>query len=439
VPGISTPSKTCWRVLYLLTFAMGISFVDRGTLSIALVSIKRELHLDESQLGVLASAFFMTYTVMQLVAGKLLARMNAITLYAGAFLVWSCATAFTGFTHDIHVFGVSISSFYVLFGLRLLLGCGESISYPATAVLITGLFPEGLRGTANSLIDAGSKIGPALGIMLGTTVLLAVGWRGMFLWLGALSLVWLPIWLMSTRSLDVVAAPSAFSRSLAYRQIASKGSFWGATVGHIGGNYAWSLFVVWLPYFVEHSGFSGKQLVWMSSMPFWLLTVASVGSGYVSDRLIRSGSLPIRVRKATVCIGSIGCAACLLSAALVHSVVPKLLLVLGASLCLGLFSSNNWALAQTLSGEDAAAKWTSLQNLFANASATLAAWITGVVLSRTASFSAAFFIASTVLLIGAAAYWFGIDDRGPVIWERESEGKVSDACLRDTRPARLES
>ncbi|NUQ30074.1 MAG: hypothetical protein HOQ35_16360 [Acidobacteriaceae bacterium] len=118
-----------------------------------------------------------------------------------------------------------------------------------------------------------------------------------------------------------------------------------------------------------------------------------------------------------------------------HSVVPKLLLVLGASLCLGLFSSNNWALAQTLSGEDAAAKWTSLQNLFANASATLAAWITGVVLSRTASFSAAFFSASTVLLIGAAAYWFGIDDRGPVIWEREGEGKVSDACLRDTRPA----
>jgi hypothetical protein len=51
-------TKVQWATLALLVVAMGISFVDRSNLSVALSSIKRDLHVDERDLGLLSSASF---------------------------------------------------------------------------------------------------------------------------------------------------------------------------------------------------------------------------------------------------------------------------------------------------------------------------------------------------------------------------------------------
>ena len=410
-----------WATLGLLVVAIGISFVDRGNLSIALSSIKRDLHVGERDLGLLSSAFFLSYTLMQLLVGKLLERFSVIWVYGLAFLVWSGATALTGIVHGFRLAGVTFSSFVVLFVLRLLLGCGESVSYPATALMITELFPETLRGTANSLVDVGSKVGPALGIMVGTTVLLATGWRPMFLVLGVVSLLWLLPWFAVTAKLPrKVRSVQLWSPT--YLQLGRKRSFWGAAMGHVGGNYTWSLFTSWLPYYFEKvSQVAPKQLILLSAAPFWIMCVSSFGSGMLSDRLIARGLRPVRVRQGTVCVGCLGTAACLLVAALVHGPQVSILAVLGGSFALGLFSSNNWALAQLLAGEEAAAKWTSMQNVFANAAAFTAAWLTGVLVARTGQFAAAFGVASGLLIAGSFFYWFMIDSRGPVLWAHEVE------------------
>jgi MFS family permease len=409
-------TKVQWATLALLVVAMGISFVDRGNLSVALSSIKRDLHVDERDLGLLSSAFFLSYTLMQLLVGKLLERFSVVWVYGIAFMVWSGATALTGVVHEMHFAGIAFSSFSVLFLLRLLLGCGESVSYPATALMITELFPETLRGTANSLIDAGSKIGPALGVMIGTTMLLAVGWRPMFLVLGVVSLLWLAPWFAITAKLPrSVRSVQLWSPS--YLELGRKRSFWGAAMGHVGGNYTWSLFTSWLPYYFEKvSQVTPKQLILLSAAPFWILSVSSLTSGLLSDWLIARGLPAVRVRQATVCIGCLACAVCLLLAAFSHEPKISIAAVLGGSFALGFFSSNNWALAQLLAGQEAAAKWTSLQNLFANASAFTAAWLTGMLVARTGHFSAAFIVAGVLLVAGSLFYWFMIDARGPVIW-----------------------
>ena len=410
-----------WATLVLLVIAIGISFVDRGNLSIALSSIKRDLHVGERDLGVLSSAFFLSYTLMQLVVGKLLERFSVIWVYGLAFLVWSGATALTGVAHGFHISGFVVSSFSVLFLLRLILGCGESVSYPATALMITELFPETLRGTANSLVDVGSKVGPALGIMIGTTVLLATGWRPMFLVLGVVSLLWLVPWFAVTARLPrKVRGVQAWSPS--YLELGQKRSFWGAAMGHMGGNYTWSLFTSWLPYYFEQLHVAApRQLILLSAAPFWILSASSLGSGLLSDWLIARGHRAVRVRQATVCVGCLGTAACLLAAALGHGPRVSIVAVLGGSFALGLFSSNNWALAQLLAGQPAAAKWTSMQNVFANVAAFTAAWLTGALLARTGHFSAAFEVASGLLIVGSGFYWFMIDARGPVQWAHEVE------------------
>src|SRR3982751_7130748 len=181
---IQQPSTLHWVALGLLVLSVCINYVDRGNLGVAARSIESELHFNPDQLGVLLGGFFWTYSLFQIAAGKMMDRWDVNWLYAAGFLVWSVATGITGFA----------TSFGIILSLRFLLGAGESIAYPAYSKIIATTFPESLRGTANALIDAGSKVGPALGVLLGVKMIQALSWRTMFLAVGAASLLWLVPW-----------------------------------------------------------------------------------------------------------------------------------------------------------------------------------------------------------------------------------------------------
>jgi MFS family permease len=148
-----------WRVLILLVISALINYIDRTTLSVAATDIQRELQLSNTQIGALQSAFFATYALSQLsfAAGWVVGRFHVGWVLGFGFLLWSGATAVTGFA----------TVFAMIFSLRLLLGIGESVSYPAYSRILASEYPEHHRGFANALIDAGTKVGPALGILIG--------------------------------------------------------------------------------------------------------------------------------------------------------------------------------------------------------------------------------------------------------------------------------
>src|SRR5664279_4015551 len=112
-----------WRVLILLVISALINYIDRTTLSVAATDIQRELHLTNTQVGALQSAFFATYALAQLsfLAGWVTGRFHVGWVLAGGFFLWSGATGLTGLA----------GSFVVIFSLRLLLGIGESVTYPS--------------------------------------------------------------------------------------------------------------------------------------------------------------------------------------------------------------------------------------------------------------------------------------------------------------------
>jgi ACS family D-galactonate transporter-like MFS transporter len=141
-----------WRVLALLAISVFINFVDRGNLSIAAPLIKDELHLTAAQLGVLFSAFFWTYNFCQLPVGWLIDRFDVAWILAIGFFLWSAATTVTGFLHG----------FGGLLMVRLILGIGESVAYPACGKILARHFPEHRRGIANAVIATGQSSGPAL-------------------------------------------------------------------------------------------------------------------------------------------------------------------------------------------------------------------------------------------------------------------------------------
>ena len=139
--------------LLLLVLSVLINYIDRGNLSIAAPLLKDELGLSASQLGILFSAFFWTYTVMLFVCGWFIDRFDVNRVLALGFLLWSLATAATGIVHG----------FAMLLAMRLVLGIGESVAFPCYCKILARHLPEHRRGFANGAIIAGMKCGPVAG------------------------------------------------------------------------------------------------------------------------------------------------------------------------------------------------------------------------------------------------------------------------------------
>src|SRR5271170_5343526 len=167
-------------VVFLLALSVFINYIDRSNLSIAAPLLKDELGLSASQLGTLLSVFFWTYGCMQIPAGWLVDRFEVKWVFAAGFFVWSAATAVTGILHGFSAWIV----------IRIVLGIGESIAFPAySKILGSGYFTESRRGFGNAAIMAGLSLGPAVGMLVGGTVMGRFGWRPFFLVLGLGSLL----------------------------------------------------------------------------------------------------------------------------------------------------------------------------------------------------------------------------------------------------------
>jgi ACS family D-galactonate transporter-like MFS transporter len=189
-PDVTTPTKmspALFGVALLLAISVLINYVDRGTLAIAAPLLKEDLHLSASQLGILLSAFFWTYAPFQVVSGWAVDRFNVNWLLALGLLIWSLATLTTGLLHG----------FALMFVVRLILGIGESVSYPSYNKIVAKHFQESLRGRVNGMVSAGWAGGPALGTLVGGLLVVNVGWRLFFVVLGSASLLWLPLWIRS--------------------------------------------------------------------------------------------------------------------------------------------------------------------------------------------------------------------------------------------------
>jgi MFS family permease len=411
------------RILVLLVISVTINYLDRGALSVAAPAISRELSFSPSQMGLLFSVFFWSYSTLQLVGGWLVDRYPVRWVYAGGFFAWSLSTVSVAF----------LGSLPGLAAARLFLGAGESVAYPAFSKFLAQEFREDRRGMANAAIDAGSKIGPALSILLGGVVVARFGWRALFLSAGLISLLWLLPWLAWTRSGSAAAAPSG-SRGPGWAEILTKREAWGTSLGMFSLGYGWYFLLSWLPtYLVRERGLSVESMAVLGSLPFWTMAASSLTAGWAADRWIRAGAEAGRIRLLFVTSGLLLCGMMMLPVALVRTPAMSIALVTGACLCLGLFSSNCWAVTQTLAGPDAAGKWTAIQNTIGNFGGVASPLLTGWIVDRTGSFVISFLVTSSILFAGAAVYLLMVRKVVPVTWSAARDESADSKTARHQR------
>ena len=394
-------------VVSLLALAVFINYVDRGNLATAGPVIKDELGLSATQLGLLLSMFYWTYTPGQILAGWLCEKINPYRALALGLAIWSAATALTGLA----------TSFAMLIALRLLLGLGESTIFPGSSKLVGQHLPPEKNSHANGLIAVGLALGPAVGTYFGGMMLGGIGWRALFVLFGLVSLTWLVPWLVATRRLSAeadVEAPDADGPSMF--DILKRREAWGACLGHFCNNYAFYFVVSWLPtYLVKAQGFTTARMAAVGGAIYLIYAASSFATGWVSDLWLRAGATPNRVRKTFSVASNSLTAAALLTCAAGQATLSLAALAL-AAIAFGFNTATIYATGQTLAGPRNAGKWIAVQNCAGNIAGPIAPLVTGMMIDRTGGFTVAFVAASAVTLVGAFAWGVVIRKVAPLDW-----------------------
>src|SRR6266704_5337527 len=173
-----------WTIVVLLFTASLINYFDRAAVSFALPLIAQDLGLGPGAKGLLLSAFFWSYALMQIPMGLCADRFNLRWLYAGAFILWSVAQGLTGFAATLGM----------LVFFRVILGFGEAIYLSGGTKIVSILFPPSERGLPCGLFDFGTRTGLVLEGLLVPWLLVHFGWRRTFLVLGFSALAWVALW-----------------------------------------------------------------------------------------------------------------------------------------------------------------------------------------------------------------------------------------------------
>lgn len=421
-PPLPSPT-TRWVLLSLLVVSILVNYIDRGALSVAVPSMELEFSLSDSQKGLLLSAFFWTYALLQLPAGWLVDRYDVKWVYAGGYLIWTIATALTGF----------VNGFAMLIAARLLLGIGESAAYPAISRLIVENYPENQRGTANSLIDAGTKIGPALSILAGGLLVDQFGWRPLFIVLGLGGFFWLGPWIRLIPSRPRQNQSSTAAAAATHKQGDTKApvdrpstiqvllnpSVWGTSLGMFALGYVWYFLLTWLPsYLMDVHKFDLKETAVLAALPFLAMAASSVLSGWTADRWIARGGSTTLVRKGIALGGFLLAAGLLVAASLAASSTLCVVLLIATCCALGMFTANVWAMTQTMAGP-AAGSWTGIQNCIGNMGGIVSPLVAGWTVEATGSYQTAFYAAAIVMILGATAYLTLVGPIQQVQWKQE--------------------
>jgi sugar phosphate permease len=405
--------------LTLLVIGGAINTMDRAALAIANPLIRQDFGLSIAQMGLLLSAFLWAYAFSQLPVGVLIDRFGPRKLLACGLALWSGAQLLCGFVTGMTQF----------FAARLLLGIGEAPQFPSAGRVVRDWFAVRDRGLATGIFNGSSTLGTGLAAPVLTALMLAFGWRWMFIIMGLLGLIAGAVWYLLYREPSQVALTAEENRYRGegdqageIRQITVRewgglfrsSTVWGLLVGYFGTIYVQWVFYAWMPGYLEierhisvaHTGIA-------AGIPYMFAVVGSLTAGWLVDFLARHGVNPILSRKLPLCAVLLLETACVIATALVPSNTLAIAGLSGAMFFGTAATTYSWALVTVVGPSNCTGSLGSLQNFGGYLGGSLAPVATGLIVQVTGSFVPALFCGAGMALFAAIAYFLLI--RGPIV------------------------
>lgn len=359
-----------WWVVFVLTVTQAMAFVDRQVLALLVEPIRRELHADDTLMGLLYGlSFALFYVIVAIPLAWLADRSNRRNILAASLGIWSLMTALCGLA----------GSFGQLFAARVGVGAGEAGLSPSAQSILADYFPNHRLATALGVFSMGVSIGGGLALLAGGLILQAAPQIAALLPFGPLSpwrvvmiVVGAPGVILALLFLTVREPPRHFHPPpMAMRDVfAHVGARKPLYLGLIGA-LAMIVFVAqsssaWIPAFFERRfGWEGPKI----GPLYGPLILICGGSGALAGGLIASALKRRGVARANL-KASLGGFLLVTPLAIAFPLMPTpwaALAVIGAMVfCAGLPSGGGYATLQEITPPRMRAQMTALNGLMVN-------------------------------------------------------------------------
>jgi len=275
----------------VLAAAYFLAFLDRQSLNLFVVPIEHDLHLTDTEMGLLLGfAFGALYSVLGIPFGLLADRTNRRRLVLAGVACWSLATLISALA----------ASAAQLFIGRIGVGIGEAVLAPAAASMIADAFPPSSRGRAFGVFSLGTTFGAGTASLLGAGVIAAMASRELRLpVLGTLHAWQVTLLVVALAGIPIIAATAAVREP--ERRARASGAHLSLVLRHLGRH--WPLYTLiyltnvlaslmayafypWVPAAMERTWHVSRQGIGLH-LGVMIIALSSVGiflAGWLVDR-----------------------------------------------------------------------------------------------------------------------------------------------------------
>lgn len=409
--GATRPSIIRHMVLFGICLLYFISYIDRTAISVAAIPIQKEFHFTATQMGLIFSAFSVTYALLPIFVGAFGDRTSPRKVLTFLMTWWSIFTFLTGLA----------TSFVYFIVVRLLFGLGESGSLPVATRALASWYPPSARGFLQGITHASARVGAAITAPIIVAVVFYFhGWRWSFFVLGVLGILWAVCFfiLFRDKPQDVVrvneeeraliargrneASANLVKPPIPWKKLLSSKDIWFLVVTQFIYGYVFYIYLTWLPTYLSSARhFSFAQLGLVASLPLFGAVFGDILGGWASDAIYkRTGKLNL-ARRSTIIISFIGAAAFTVPSVLVSSALVAELLTIGSLFMLECAVSNTWAVAMDLGGEHYSGTTSGFVSMAFGIAGIIAPTLFGYLRDQTGSYIPGFMSGSVLLVIGA--------------------------------------
>lgn len=400
-------------VVAMCFVAMVICYLDRVSMSTAVVPMAEQYGWSNTTKGWVLSSFFIGYMLTQIPASWVVNRYGGRIVLGISLLWWSLVTMLTPLA--------AMSSLGLLIVARIAMGLGEAAVTPSLYNLAARWLPPHERARSIAVMIGGIPMGTLAALLMSGWLLEHQPWPIMFYVFGAVGIVFALFWFrliraspahhrhMSASERSLLAGPGIISSEprkgswseVPWRKLLSTPAVWALISNHFCSNWGLYVLLTWLPsYFKAFKATGIGAAGWYSAAPWVILFIIANLSGVIADRMVKRGMTITRVRKTMQVIGLLGSAFGLIVASYVETPLVAVIVLCAALGVLGFtwagFGPNHLDVAPRYADVLAG-----LTNTAGNLPGVIGVVVTGWMVDLTGGFSAAFQLTALINVVGA--------------------------------------
>ncbi|GGP15835.1 MFS transporter [Oceanobacillus neutriphilus] len=318
----SKPTKQ--RVLLMTTIFLGIfvAYMDRSNVSVLVADPKflNDLGIagDQFKIGMIMTSFLMAFGIASLVGPPLINFMGPRKAMVLGMILWFVSS----------ILGATAFTFTTIIISRIILGIGEGVSYPQSAVYIKNWIPPQDRGKANTTWVVGQSLSLAATTPIIAFIIAAWGWRESYVFLIIATII--PMYLfwfhttdkpkdhkkvnkeeleyieegLAREPIKEITKNDTFKEK--FLSFGGKTRFWMLVIWYMLMNFNGFGIQTWLPtYLSDARGFSWGAMGFLASLPFIFLVFFKIMAGWLTDKTSRKAIIIFLSFSALLAGGSI--------------------------------------------------------------------------------------------------------------------------------------